>query len=82
MLDAVDGQQQADSGRHDTDCVHAPRPSGSDLAQQNGCEAEEQGDDWQVDQEHRSPPEALQTHATDDRAERESGGERRGEDAD
>jgi hypothetical protein len=82
VLDAVDRQQEPDGGGHDAGGVDPPMPGRPNLAEQHRCEAEEADDNGEVDQEHRSPPEAFQQHAADDWSDREAGSECCGEDAD
>src|SRR6476660_9114771 len=69
--DAVRRREHPDGGEEYADQVQ-PATSGTDrLGQEQQDSDQGERDDWQVDDEHRTPPEVLEQHARHDRPQRQ-----------
>ncbi len=82
LLDGVDDADHADEGEHDAEQV--PGAGGRVLRLGDHLDADDHqdGHDRQVDQEDRTPPEVLQQHPADDRADGRARGGHGAPDAD
>jgi hypothetical protein len=74
-LHAVDQGEHRDDRQRRARDVEPARRRVADLGQQPRAHQQQQRHDGQVDQEHRAPPEVLQQHPRDERADHGAGGE-------